>query len=191
MSGAARRGGTTVGKAKGTAMSDHHDHHHNVLLLGFEDRARCRLAYEDAIHLPGARQVAVLERDAEGILDVPESHIRGAGVPTVGSGLVGGLVGLLGGPIGVLLGFAAGAAIGNAAEQAEITDGGAGLIVLSSRVENGRALLVVDLVEDETGPADALAAKYGAAVERISAEQFAEQVRIAEERAEEEPADGE
>ncbi|MFJ5880805.1 hypothetical protein [Kitasatospora cineracea] len=159
------------------------DHHHNVLLLGFEDRAQCRLAYEDAMHLPGLRQVAVLERDEQGIVDIPESHIRGAGVPTVGSGLVGGLVGLLGGPIGVLLGFAAGAAIGNAAEQAEITDGGAGLIVLSSRVGNGRALLVLDLVEHQTGPADELAAKYGAPVERISAEQFAEQVRIAKEKA--------
>ncbi|QKW22577.1 hypothetical protein HUT16_28955 [Kitasatospora sp. NA04385] len=158
------------------------DHHHNVLLLGFTDREECRRAYEDAMHLPGLRQVAVLERDAEGIVDIPESHIRGAGVPTVGSGLVGGLVGLLGGPIGVLLGFAAGAAIGNAAEQTEMTDGGAGLIVLSSRVDNGRALLVADLVEHESGPADELAAKYGASVERISAEQFAEQVRIAKER---------
>ncbi|WP_073809260.1 hypothetical protein [Kitasatospora sp. CB01950] len=160
------------------------DHHHNVLLLGFTDRAACRRAYEDAMHLPGVRQVAVLERSDEGIVDIPESHIRGAGVPTVGSGLVGGLVGLLGGPIGVLLGFAAGAAIGNAAEQTEITDGGAGLIVLSSRVENGRALLVLDVVEHDSAPVDELAARYGAPVERISAEQFAEQVRIAKERAE-------
>ncbi|RKE22288.1 hypothetical protein [Streptomyces sp. TLI_171] len=159
------------------------DHHHNVLLLGFTDPAACRRAYEDAMHLPGVRQVAVLERDAEGIVDIPESHIRGAGVPTVGSGLVGGLVGLLGGPIGVLLGFAAGAAIGNAAEQTEMTDGGAGLIVLSSRVDNGKALLVVDLVEHENGPADELAASYGAPVERISAEEFAEQVRVAKEKA--------
>ncbi|MGW4378398.1 hypothetical protein [Kitasatospora sp. NPDC004531] len=159
------------------------DHHHNVLLLGFADGEACRRAYEDAMHLPGLRQLAVLERSAEGIVDIPESHIRGAGVPTVGSGLVGGLVGLLGGPIGALLGFAAGAAIGNAAEQSEITDGGAGLIVLSSRVENGRALLVVDLVEHDSAPADELAAKYGAPVERISAEQFAEQVRAAKESA--------
>jgi len=129
------------------------------------------------------RQVAVLERSDEGIVDIPESHIRGAGVPTVGSGLVGGLVGLLGGPIGVLLGFAAGAAIGNAAEQTEMTDGGAGLIVLSAKVDNGRALLVVDVVEHDSAPADELAAKYGASVERISAEQFAEQVRVAKERA--------
>lgn len=184
MAGVVPRYGTReddVGEAKGTAMSDHH---HNVLLLGFDDQARCRQAYEEAMHLPGARQVAVLERDAEGIVDVPESHIRGAGVPTVGSGLVGGLVGLLGGPIGVLLGFAAGAAIGNAAEQAEITDGGAGLIVLSSRVDSGKALLVVDLVEEENAPADELAAKYGAPVERISAERFAEQVQAAKEQAE-------
>ncbi|MFG2692657.1 hypothetical protein [Kitasatospora sp. NPDC048407] len=161
------------------------DHHHNVLLLGFTDQGAARRAYEDAMHLPGLRQLAVLERSAEGIVDIPESHIRGAGVPTVGSGLVGGLVGLLGGPIGVLLGFAAGAAIGNAAEQTEMTDGGAGLIVLSSRVESGRALLVADLVEHDSAPADELAAKYGASVERITAEEFAEQVRVAKERAQE------
>ncbi|MFJ1751727.1 histidine kinase [Kitasatospora sp. NPDC088134] len=160
------------------------DHHHNVLLLGFTDPADCRAAYEKAKHLPGLRQVAVVERDAEGVLDFPESHVRGAGVPTVGSGLVGGLVGLLGGPIGVLLGFAAGAALGNAAEQSELTEGGAGLILLSSRVEDGRALLVVDLVEHEHGPADALAAEYGATVERLAAEEFAAQVRAAEKKAE-------
>ncbi|MEV4556842.1 hypothetical protein AB0K51_07565 [Kitasatospora sp. NPDC049285] len=159
------------------------DHHHNVLLLGFTDQAACREAYEDAMHLPGLRQVAVLERDGDGIVDIPESHVRGAGVPTVGSGLVGGLVGLLGGPIGVLLGFAAGAAIGSAAEQTEMTDGGAGLIVLSSRVENGAALLVLDLVERAPEPAHDLAAKYGAVVERISAEDFAEEVREAKEKA--------
>ncbi|MFG2818541.1 histidine kinase [Kitasatospora sp. NPDC048365] len=168
-------------------MSDRH----HVLLIGFTDAAACRLAYEDAKHLPGLRQAAVLERSADGIIDVPESHTRGAGVPTVGGGMVGGLVGLLAGPIGALLGFAAGAAIGNAAEQNWERDGGAGLILLSAQVQDGTAMLVVDITESDPGPADQLAADHGGHLERRAAEDFAEEVRKAREAAEQTPPEGE
>ncbi|MEU8512476.1 hypothetical protein AB0C76_12895 [Kitasatospora sp. NPDC048722] len=157
---------------------------HNVVLLTFPDATDWRAAYDEAQHLPGLRQVAALERSADGLLEVRDGYVRGAGVATVGSGVLGGLVGLLGGPIGVLLGFAAGAALGNAAEEHQATEGGAGLIVLSPRVPDGGAMLVVDVREASPGPADELAAKHGAAVERIDAHAFEEQVRAAERKAE-------
>ncbi|MET9359578.1 histidine kinase [Streptomyces sp. NPDC006632] len=158
---------------------------HHVLLISFARPERCRSAYEEAVSLPGLRQAAVLERSADGVLDVPENHVRGAGVPTVGGGLVGGLVGLLGGPIGVLLGSAAGAALANAAENRQLMEDGAGLIMLSGRVEDGASMLVVDLHESSQQPADELARRHGGSLERLSAEEFTAQVEAAERAAEE------
>ncbi|MBD0742879.1 histidine kinase [Streptomyces sp. CBMA152] len=161
-------------------MSDRH----HVVLLPFADPARCRSAFAQAKELPGLRQAAILERSADGVLDVPDNHVRGAGVPTVGSGVVGGLIGLLGGPLGMLLGFTAGAALGNAAEGRRELDDMAGLIVLSARVPDGAALLVLDLDEASPAPVDQLAADHDVAAERLSASAFAEQVRAAERQAE-------
>ncbi|MFI6471066.1 histidine kinase [Streptomyces sp. NPDC050516] len=153
---------------------------HHVLLISFTDPARCRSAFAEAVSLPGLRQAAILERSAEGLLDVPDNHVRGAGVPTVGGGLVGGLVGLLGGPIGVLLGSAAGATLANAAENRQLLEDGAGLIVLSSRVEDGTAMLVLDLHESAQGPADELARRHDGTLQRLSAKEFTAQVEAAE-----------
>ncbi|WP_405496381.1 histidine kinase [Streptomyces sp. NBC_00096] len=156
------------------------DSHHHVLLITFASAPTGRAAYGDAVGLPGLRQAAVLERSADGLLDVPDSHVSGAGVPTAGAGLAGGLLGLLGGPIGVFLGAAAGVALGNAAEDRWAQEDGAGMIMLSSRVEDGAALLIVDLYESEPEPADDLARRHGGTLERLTAKEFSAQVRAAE-----------
>ncbi|MFF9640987.1 hypothetical protein [Kitasatospora aureofaciens] len=157
----------------------------NLVLLTFPDTTAWRSAFDEAQHLPGLHAVAALERSSDGVLEVRDTFTRGAGVATVGSGVLGGLVGLLGGPIGMLLGFAAGAALGNAAEERYATEAGAAMIVLSPRVPDGGALLALDVRESSPGPADDLAAKHGAAVERIDEHTFTEQVRAAEKKAEE------
>ncbi|MFD9684611.1 histidine kinase [Kitasatospora sp. NPDC001309] len=158
---------------------------HNVVLLTFPDGDAWRPAFDEAQHLPGLRYAAAMERSADGLLEIKDTFTRGAGVATVGSGVLGGLVGLLGGPVGVLLGFAAGAALGNAAEERAASEGGAALIVLSPRVPDGGALVAVEVREASPGPADELAAKHGASVERIDEHAFTEQVRAAERKAEE------
>ncbi|MFD3808840.1 histidine kinase [Streptomyces sp. NPDC058619] len=162
---------------------------HQVLLISFTGPAAGRAAFQEALDLPGLRQAAVVERSADGLLDVPESHVSGAGITTAGAGLVGGLVGLLGGPLGVLLGTAAGAALGGAAENQQLLEGGAGLIMLSRRVDEGASLLVVDLRESSPQPGDDLARRHGGTLERISEKEFAAQVRAAEEAAEESDED--
>ncbi|MER6302705.1 histidine kinase [Kitasatospora sp. NPDC001539] len=162
-------------------MSDQH----NLVLLTFPDAAGWPAAFAEAQHLPGLRMAAALERDGDGVLEVKDTFTRGAGVATVGSGLLGGLVGLLGGPVGVLLGFAAGAALGNAAEEHSATEAGAALIVLSPRVPDGGALVALEVREASPGPADELAAEHGATVERVDEHAFTEQVRAAERKAEE------
>ncbi|MFI5765362.1 histidine kinase [Streptomyces sp. NPDC051563] len=156
------------------------DSHHHMLLITFPSSSAARPAYEEAVDLPGLRQAAVLERSPEGLLDVPESHVAGAGVPTAGAGLAGGLIGLLGGPIGVFLGTAAGVALGNAAEEGWAREGGAGMIMLSSQVEDGAALLIVDLHESDPQPADDLARRHGGTLQRLTAQEFSARVRAAE-----------
>ncbi|MFC5664810.1 histidine kinase [Kitasatospora misakiensis] len=152
---------------------------HHVLLLDFRDGADCLAAFDEAAHLPGLRQSAIVEREADGTLDFPASQVRGAGAPTVGAGVVGGLAGLLAGPIGVLLGWAAGTVLGNAAETWRDQEGGAGLIVLSEEVEDGHSMLVLDVVESSPDPADALAARHGTILRRIPAADLAARVKAA------------
>ncbi|WP_405704695.1 hypothetical protein OG264_00235 [Streptomyces xanthophaeus] len=52
---------------------------HQVLLVSFTDRQASRAAYQEALALPGLRQAVVVERSPEGLLDVPETHVEGAG----------------------------------------------------------------------------------------------------------------
>ncbi|OKK22276.1 hypothetical protein AMK16_03685 [Streptomyces sp. CB00455] len=157
---------------------------HQMLLISFTGPAAGRAAFQEALGLPGLRQAAVLERSPDGLLHVPESHVHGSGIATAGGGLAGGLVGLLGGPVGVFLGTAAGAALGSAAENQQLREDGAGLIMLSSRVDDGASLLVLDVHESSPQPADDLARRHGGILERVPAKDFAAQVRAAERAAE-------
>ncbi|MET8622718.1 hypothetical protein ABZW30_02965 [Kitasatospora sp. NPDC004669] len=162
---------------------------HNLVLLTFPDATTWRSAFDEAQHLPGLRLAAAMERSADGVLAVRDTYAKGAGVATVGSGLLGGLVGLLAGPVGMLLGFAAGAALGSAAEERDANEAGAALIVLSPRVPDGGALIALEMREASPGPADELAAEHGVTVERIDERTFTEQVRAAEKKAEEKKAE--
>ncbi|MEU3397188.1 hypothetical protein ACVW0K_000341 [Streptomyces filamentosus] len=141
----------------------------NVLLLAFPDPERCGAAFREAQSLPGYRQEASVARRTDGELEVLDTHVRGTGAATVGGGAAGLALGLLGGPVGALLGFTAGALLGNAAEQYNLEAGGEALITLSTRVPDGGAMLVLHLHERSPGPADELAARHGASVERLSA----------------------
>ncbi len=152
----------------------------HVLLLSFTDAERCRAAFEEAKNLPGLRQSAILARTSDEDLRVLDGYVRRAGIPTLGSSVVGMLIGLIGGPVGGFLGLSAGALLGNAAEAKNLTDGGAALITLSTRVEANSSLLILDARESSAEPADALAQAYGVRLERLPAAEFAEQVREVE-----------
>ncbi|MFB6893396.1 histidine kinase [Kitasatospora sp. NPDC056327] len=152
---------------------------HHVLLLDFTDRDACRAAFDEAAHLPGLRQSAIVERLADGTLEVPASQVRGAGAPTVGAGVVGGLAGMLAGPIGVLLGWAAGTALGSATEHWRDHEGAAGLIVLSEEVDEGHSMLVLEIAESSPEPADEFAARHGVALRRMPSAELADRVKAA------------
>ncbi|MER5883378.1 histidine kinase [Streptomyces sp. NPDC001941] len=159
-------------------MTDHH-----VLLISFADPARCREAFREAAGLPGLSHAAVLERSAEGLLDVPETYVGDSTGHAVGAGVAGGLVGLLAGPIGAFLGMANASALAEAVESAREEEAGAALIFVSSRIEDGTSMLVVDVHEESPREADALAARYGGTLERLPAKEFGAQVRAAQKAA--------
>lgn len=158
---------------------------HTMLFITFDDPAAARAAYEEVKQLHGVRQAAVLERSAEGLLDVPESWVHGAGTPTVVSGIVGGLVGLLGGPLGVFLGWTAGTALGGAAEIKHFQDAAESLAVYSSGLAEGHSLLLVELREHTPDAADAIAARQGGRLVRRPAEEVDAELRAAQAAAEE------
>lgn len=161
------------------------DDAHTMLFVTFADPAAALAAFAEAKELPGARQAAVLRRSAEGLLDTPESWVRGAGTPTVATGIVGGLLGLLGGPVGALLGWTAGTVLGGAAELKQFQEGAEGLLVYSRDLAEGHAMLIVELHEHDQRPADELAKRHGGQLVRRPAEEVAAEVRAAEQAADE------
>ncbi|MEV7279290.1 hypothetical protein [Streptomyces sp. NPDC093111] len=162
----------------------------NVLLLTFQDPERCGDAFREAQHLSGYRQEVSVARRADGELEVLDTHIRGTGAATVGGGAAGLALGLLGGPVGALLGFTAGALLGNAAEQHHLEAGGEALITLSTRVPENGAVLILFLHERLPDPADELAARHGASVERLSAEELAAEIEDLKRRTDTDASEG-
>ncbi|MCC9310637.1 histidine kinase [Kitasatospora sp. RB6PN24] len=155
-----------------------------MLFITFSDQGEAAAAFDEAKELPGARQAAVLTRSTEGMLDTPGSWVKGAGGPTVATGLVGGLLGLFGGPIGVLLGWTAGTFIGGAAELKHFHESAEGLLVYSKDLAEGSALLIVEVREHDPAVADLLAARHGGRLLRRPAEEVEAEVRAAERAAE-------
>ncbi|MEV4611377.1 histidine kinase [Kitasatospora sp. NPDC049258] len=158
---------------------------HSMLFVTFDDTGSARAAYREMKELHGVRQAAVMERTADGLLDVPDSWVRGAGATTVLSGVVGGLVGLIGGPIGVFLGWGAGTALGGGAEFKRFSDATEGLMVFSRGLAEGTTLLIVELTESGPQAADEIAARHGGRLVRRPAAEVEAEVRAAQEAAEE------
>ncbi|MHA6764847.1 hypothetical protein [Streptacidiphilus sp. PAMC 29251] len=156
---------------------------HHVLLMSFTGPDQCRSAFEEAKSLHGLRQAAIIERSAEGTLEVPVSHVRGAGVPTVFGAVAGGLLGMLGGPAVAAVGATAGAVLAGGAENRYFYQGGAALIVLGARVRDGESLLVAEVHEASAEPADKVAARFGGTLERLPADEFIAEVHAAEDKA--------
>ncbi|MER8185765.1 histidine kinase [Kitasatospora sp. NPDC094015] len=158
---------------------------HTMLFVTFDDTASARAAYREIKEVHGVRQAAVMERTADGLLDVPESWVRGAGAATVLSGVVGALVGLIGGPIGAFLGWGAGTALGGGAEYKRYSDATEGLMVFSRGLDDSSTMLIVELVETDPAVADAIAARHGGRLVRRPAAEVEAEVRAAQEEAEE------
>ncbi len=109
---------------------------------------------------------AILEKDDQGNVTVPQGSDPAGGGGFVGGSLIGMLVGILGGPLGVLLGWGVGATIGAATDADRADDQLSAIDMLGRNLQPGRNVLLLETDEDDTAVLDAWAARDGGTVAR-------------------------
>lgn len=138
-----------------------------IAAVTFDDNSK---TYEAASKLEGQGlgivSAALVERDANGTLHIPESGDWDAGAGTASGSVIGLLIGVLGGPIGMLVGLTGGAAIG-ALVDVDRADAGDGVVERFAKlVPDGRNALVLQTEEDDLGALDAAVASLGGVIVR-------------------------
>ncbi|MGP3976698.1 DUF1269 domain-containing protein [Streptomyces sp. 8N114] len=134
----------------------------NILCADFTERG-ARAALNALDRLDSAHRLGVLEllearvvdRDTDGNAEVlgEVDNVSGATGLAVG-GLVGALLGLVGGPKGALLGFGAGGLIGGGHDARRVIETNEGLEELTAEIPPGSTVVVADVKETSTDPAD-------------------------------------
>jgi uncharacterized membrane protein len=112
------------------------------------------------------RSAAIVERDKDGHLHVPEGGDTEAGAGTAGGSLIGMLAGVLGGPVGMLLGADAGAASGALYDADRLDTGDEAIEQFGALVPTGGNALLAETVEDTTEPLDAFVSEMGGTIVR-------------------------
>ena len=143
----------------------------NVIVLTFArtDQAEDALRDLRRLHDAGDMQLeaaAVMERTADGRVDVrdlaEDFHPRA----TAAGGLVGALIGVLTGPMGLLIGGATGAAVGSLVDVADAESADQVLRVFGQVVPPGSAATVAVASERTPADVDRLASDLGGTVVR-------------------------
>ncbi|SMF78893.1 DUF1269 domain-containing protein [Streptomyces sp. Amel2xC10] len=156
----------------------------NVVVIRFDDgdrtyRALSQLKKADADGLIDVHAAVIVERKADGSLDVVDGtdHQIGEGI-TQGS-LIGLLVGILGGPFGLLLGWGAGALIGGAIDADKASETDAVIGAFTKSVPPGRNALITDVTETRESVIDTDAAADGGTVTRRPAHEVLDEIEAA------------
>ncbi|MGW1325259.1 histidine kinase [Streptomyces antibioticus] len=156
----------------------------NVVVIRFDDsdrtyRALSQLKKADADGLIDVHAAVIVERNADGSLDVADGtdHQIGEGI-TKGS-LIGLLVGILGGPFGLLLGWGAGALIGGAIDADKASETDAVIGAFTKTVPPGRNALITDVTETRESVIDTDAAADGGTVTRRPAHEVLDEIEAA------------
>ncbi|WP_133260208.1 histidine kinase [Streptacidiphilus pinicola] len=150
------------------------EHDDKMLFFTLKDRDAAEAAFRDVKELPTVTRAALLERDADGRVTVPQDYDPGAGGAMVGFGTVGTILGLFIGPLATAIGIALGASLGALADGEEAEQETAGLIGLSAWVDPDSCLLVAEMVESDPRAANAIAARHGAQLQRVPAAEAAQ-----------------
>jgi uncharacterized membrane protein len=156
----------------------------NFLVVDFPQASAAFEAFSAIRPVAGVEAAAVVARDKEGHLSVPESTGGGGSGFWTGS-LIGALVGVLGGPFGVLLGWSAGALIGTEYDWGKTMDETDNLSVLSDRIKPGSNVLMVEATEPAAAALDAVLAGLQGHIVRIPAAEVAAEVEQADRQAKE------
>lgn len=124
---------------------------------------------------------ALVERDAEGRLTMPESADATSGAGFATGSLIGLTVGILGGPLGMLLGWGLGAAVGGLTDADKADDQTSALLSLGSSIPAGGNALVLQTDEDDLSALDHFAADHQATISRRPLDEVLSELEAAEE----------
>jgi len=114
------------------------------------------------------KSAAVVERTAEGALQIADSAENVGLVGAASGSLIGLLVGVLGGPVGLLLGWGAGALVGGSFDLDREDESDEALSVLGRAISPGSTALIADVTEPEPELIDAKMDLLGGQVTRRS-----------------------
>lgn len=157
---------------------------HNFLVVKFPNSSAAFEAFALLGSVTRVKAAAVVARDEEGRLSVPEAT-GGVGHAFWTGSLVGALIGILGGPFGILLGWSAGALIGLGVEEERAADEEDTLTLLSRQIDRGSNVLMAEVEESDPAAVDAALAKLEGRVLRLSASEVDAEVAQAREQSKE------
>jgi uncharacterized membrane protein len=160
----------------------------NVVVVTFPEPSKAYQALSTLKQLDADRKVmlhaaAVVERQPDGRLNVPE-QVGGLGLTgTTTGGLIGALVGILGGPFGVLLGWSAGSLIGAARDVNDATQTGSVLGAAGEHLPTGATGLIADVDENTNDVLDGAMKQLGGSIWRQPAAQVEAEIQAEQDAA--------
>src|SRR5262245_8002462 len=145
----------------------------NVVVVRFTEpskayQALSELKESDAEGHIELKSAAVVERTAQGELQIADSADNVGLVGAASGSLIGMLLGVLGGPVGLLLGWGAGALVGGSFDLDRGEESDEALSVLGRAIPPGSTALIADVTEPEVELIDAKMSVLGGEVTRRS-----------------------
>ena len=161
----------------------------NVVVVRFTEPSAAYQALSvlkecDAEGRIGLESAAVVERTADGKLQVPEDTDNVGPVGMASGSMIGMLIGVLGGPVGVLVGWGAGALMGGAFDlhRAE-TPSDEALGVLGRAIPQGSSAVIASVTEPAVEVIDGEMKKLGGEVTRGPSADVMDELEAAEDAA--------
>lgn len=158
----------------------------NVVAAVFPENATAYQALSTLKSSPAGAVVtaaAIVERQEDGSIRVPEGADADAGTGFTVGGLTGLLVGVLGGPLGLILGWGLGAGAGALFDASRQEETGSVLTEFSALVPAGKNALILETEEDETATLDAFVSGLGGTVQRRPYDEVLGEIEAQEEAA--------
>jgi len=145
----------------------------NVVVVRFTEPSKAYQAFSelkeaDANGHIELKSAAVVERTAQGELQIADSADNVGLVGAASGSLIGLLIGVLGGPVGLLLGWGAGALVGGSFDLDRSDESDEALGVLGRAISPGSTALIADVTEPEPELIDAKMGLLGGDVTRRS-----------------------
>jgi uncharacterized membrane protein len=160
----------------------------NVIVVTFDESSK---AYQALSVIKGCAaegrigldEAVIVERTADGVLNMVERKDNADLVGTASGSLLGMLVGVLGGPLGVLVGWGAGGVVGGAWDLSRIEASSEGIALLSRSIPPGSNAVIANVHEPAIEVLDVEMDKLGGALTRRPVDEVTADLEAAEEAA--------